>query len=314
MASGKSVKVFFEPKIERHDPDLYAYEGVAHGIAAADATAAVIREQFDDQGFVLLCGLIPSDKIGAARNALGAMTLSDQPECEMIWYEGGLRDHLALSGDDDQETNGSSAADGFVLGQEGDRLPALDPRLRARFVRKFMGFVAGNPGLAYLAHDPAIVEIVTDLVGGPPRLFQDMALIKPPDGREKPWHQDHAYFNLPLDTPIVGVWLPLGTATPANGCMHVLAGGHRLGPRPHFKRRDWQICDTDVERQRRLAVPMQPGDVLLFDGKLPHGTPVNTTREQRWAIQYHYRPAAAHEVDDAERLSAFGAEGKGVTC
>jgi hypothetical protein len=206
MASGQSVKVFFEPKIEPHDPDLYAYQGVAHGIAAADATAALIREQFDEQGFVLLCGLIPSDKIGAARNALGAMTLSDQPECEMIWYEGGLRDHLALSGDDDQETNGSSAADGFVLGQEGDRLPALEPRLRARFVRKFMGFVAGNPGLAELAHDPAIVEIVTDLVGGPPRLFQDMALIKPPDGREKPWHQDHAYFNLPLDTPIVGVW------------------------------------------------------------------------------------------------------------
>ena len=117
MASSKRVKAFFEPKIEPHEPDLYAYQGVAHGIAAADATAAIIRERFDERGFALICGLMPSDKIGAARHALGAMTLSDQPECEMIWYEGGLRDHLALSGDDDQETNGSSAADGLVLGQ-----------------------------------------------------------------------------------------------------------------------------------------------------------------------------------------------------
>ena len=32
-------------------------------------------------------------------------------------------------------------------------------------------------------------------------------MIKPPGGREKPRHQDHAYFKLPLSTPVVGVWL-----------------------------------------------------------------------------------------------------------
>ena len=56
-----------------------------------------------------------------------------------------------------------------------------------------------------------------------------MALLKPPRGREKPWHQDHAYFNLPLDTPIVGVWIALDEATPENGCMHVIPGSHREG-------------------------------------------------------------------------------------
>jgi phytanoyl-CoA hydroxylase len=54
--------------------------------------------------------------------------------------------------------------------------------------------------------------------------------------------------------------------------------------------------------------------VLLFDGKVPHGTPVNRTRAFRWAVQYHFRPAAAEEVDDDVRLTAFGSEGKGVTC
>ncbi|MFW6213947.1 MAG: phytanoyl-CoA dioxygenase family protein [Spirochaetota bacterium] len=40
-----------------------------------------------------------------------------------------------------------------------------------------------------------------------------MALVKPPGGREKPWHQDHACFDLPLDSTIVGVWIALGHAT-----------------------------------------------------------------------------------------------------
>ena len=106
----------------------------------------------------------------------------------------------------------------------------------------------------------------------------------------------------------------MGQVTPENGCMHMLAGGHRAGPRIHFKRRDWQICDTDIDNAGRVAVPMPPGDVLLFDGKLPHGTPINRTAEHRWAVQFHYRPGAAVLTDDEARLAAFGSEGRNVTC
>ena len=59
---------------------------------------------------------------------------------------------------------------------------------------------------------------------------------------------------------------------------------------------------------------MQAGDVLFFDGLIPHGTPVNRTDEFRWAVQFHYRPAAATLVDDAARLAHFGSEGRDVTC
>lgn len=151
-------------------------------------------------------------------------------------------------------------------------------------------------------------------MGGPARLFQDMALVKPPLGREKPWHQDHAYFNFPLATPIVGVWIPLHSVDPTNGCMHVLPGSHRRGPQLHFMRRDWQICDTDIAGQPQHFLPMNPGDLLLFDAKLAHGTPTNVTQEIRWAVQFHYVPAGALETSEAERLAAFGGEGKDVTC
>lgn len=314
MTRSKGIKVYFEPKVERHDPGLYAHAGEAIGLDPDAALAGEARRSFAEQGFVLIKGLLSTAELEAARVELQALTTSDRPCCEMIWFEGSLRDHLSLSEKDDGDMDGKSAKGGFTLGQSGQQLPPLDPSLRAGYVRKLMGFVEHNPGLKALAAHPGIIQLVTSLIGAPPRLFQEMALIKPPGGREKPWHQDQAYFNLPLNTPVLGIWFPFGDTTPANGCMHVLKGAHRLGPRPHFKRRDWQICDTDVEMEPRLAVPMEAGDVLFFDGKLPHGTPINQTDERRWAVQYHYCPKAAVMVDDAERLNAFGHEGKNVTC
>ena len=96
--------------------------------------------------------------------------------------------------------------------------------------------------------------------------------------------------------------------------MFVVPGGQLTGPKPHFLRRDRQICDTDVSPLQRAAVPMSAGDVLLFNSKLPHGTPINSTDKMRWAVQYHYVPARASEVDDSVRLQALGFEGRNVKC
>jgi phytanoyl-CoA hydroxylase len=308
------TRVFFEPRIPLHDPELYAFERLDHGVSAAAAGLVTTVDRYREDGFLMVRGLLAEDEVLAARAELEAMARADRPGCAMIWYEGALRDHLSLDPGRDREIDAKVGGVGFAAGQQADRLPSLDPDLRARHVRKFMGFVEQKAALGRLARHPALMALVERLVGAAPELFQDMALVKPAQGREKPWHQDHAYFNVALDAPIVGVWIPMGEVTPENGCMHLLAGGHKAGARIHFKRRDWQICDTDVPTAGRVAVPMTVGDVLLFDGKLPHGTPVNRTDQFRWAVQYHYRPADAVQTDDAARLAAFGSEGKNVTC
>jgi phytanoyl-CoA hydroxylase len=308
------MRVFFEPRIPPHEPELYAFERTDEGVAAAAARSRAALERYRADGFLMVRGLVSVEDVQAARAELEAMALAERPGCSMIWYEGAIRDRLTLDPSRDREIDGRVGGVGFAPGQESDRLPDLEPAVRARYVRKFMGFVDRMPALTRLARHPGLLGLALRLLGDRPELFQDMALVKPALGREKPWHQDHAYFNLALETPIVGVWLPMGEVTPANGCMHLLAGGHRGGPRLHFKRRDWQICDTDVEAAGRVAVPMQAGDVLFFDGKIPHGTPVNRTETFRWAVQYHYRPASALAIDDATRLAAFGSEGRDVTC
>ncbi len=104
-------------------------------------------------------------------------------------------------------------------------------------------------------------------------------------------------------------------ATIENGCMQFLPGQHKIGPRIHFQRRDWQICDTDILGQRSVAAPLKPGGLLFFNGLLPHGTPHNSSEKRRRALQFHYAPAdAAQNPDSEERLKHFGSEGKDVTC
>jgi phytanoyl-CoA hydroxylase len=311
MSSAGSVRVFFEPKIAAHPPELYRFDQIETGIEAAAAESEFGR--YREDGFLMMRGLLPQTQLEAARVELEQMARSDHPDCAMIWYEGALRDHLKLDASADRPLDGTTTGSGFVQGQEG-ALPNVDPALRARFVRKFMSFVDRAPALTALARDPRMLALARRLLCGEPELFQDMALVKPAQGREKPWHQDHAYFNVAMGTPIVGVWIPMGLVTPENGCMHLLRGGHKIGARPHFKRRDWQICDEHVAPTDRVAVPMQAGDVLFFDGLVPHGTPVNRTDEFRWAVQFHYRPVNASLVDDTERLEHFGSEGRDVTC
>ena len=54
---------------------------------------------------------------------------------------------------------------------------------------------------------------------------------------------------------------------------------------------------------------MEVGDVLLFDTKLPHGTPCKSNL-WRWALQFHYCPISATAGSDEERLRCIGSEGQ----
>ena len=270
-----------------HDARVTPLEG---GLAAlTDEHLATYRSQ----GFLAVNGVFSPERIRAALEGVRDLVLGNVPGFDGVQFERAVRDRL-------DELTGDERIDG---------------------IRKLSGFVRWDDRLAELADDPALRGTVRRLLGGrEPHLFQDMGLSKPPRiGAEKPWHQDCAYFNLDQGEPVVGVWIALDRATLDNGCMHVLAGGHHHGPQHHWLRRDWQICDTDVPRLHDkdhpvLAVELEPGGALLFDGLLPHGTPPNASEARRRALQYHYCAADARWVDPEKRLAVFGTEGKDVAC
>ncbi len=305
------MKVVYEPAIPEHLPTLYRADRV-HSEAVAYHGRLTTEESttFDTQGFLVVRGSLSQAEVEAARETLREMTFAEDPECGSIAFEGRIQERLALTIPSEATPSKSQ----FSLGTAGESMPPLPKEERAQYVRKFMDFTAGHPALHALAFHPHIVSLVEQLMDETPLLYQEMAMIKPPQGREKPWHQDHAYFNFPLTQRIVGVWIALGDVRPENGCMFVISGGHQAGARSHFLRRDWQICDTESLAMEQTALPMQAGDVLFFDGKIPHGTPINRTEEVRWALQFHYVPVSMVQTSDEERLEAFGSEGKGAVC
>ena len=271
-----------------HDPELYRPAAVGRGV---DTAADVDEEQlafYREHGWLVVQQLLGPDDVARCVADIRAMIQSEHACKPQIVFEGVAR----------------------------DRVEHLTPDERLASVRKLAvwGDTINNCPLP--TGDERITGIVQQLMGGrQPRIFQTMAMLKPAHvGREKPWHQDHAYFDISLEDRIVGVWIALDEATIDNGCMQVLDGGHRDGPRLHWKRRDWQICDTDILGCTSTAIPLKPGGALFFDSLLPHGTPHNNSPARRWAMQFHYAPEANTPIPTEQRLATFGSEGKDVTC
>jgi phytanoyl-CoA hydroxylase len=196
------------------------------------------------------------------------------------------------------------------------KIDSLNLNQHKEFIRKLFYFVEYDQRLKDMAFNPKLLDVLQRIIGDDDlSMFQDMALLKQARiGREKPWHQDMAYFNVPLDTTIIGAWIALDEATVDNGCMMIIPGSHKKGAVIHFRKRDWQICDTDVMNDSAVAVPLKPGGVLLFHGLIHHGTPANRTDNHRRALQFHYRSANVQTTSEEERLLHWGSEGKDVTC
>jgi phytanoyl-CoA hydroxylase len=278
----------FDPGATVHAPDLYRPGNIAKPLDGLDQIGAAEIARYRRDGFLAVENAFSAAAVSAAIAGLMDLVMGRHVGFKGILFEAKAK----------------------------DALPTLNLEQRQDAVRRLAWFVEVEPRLKAFSHDPRLLDVVRNLIGGrEPQLFQDMALLKPPHlGREKPWHQDHAYFDYPLGTPVVGVWIALDEATIDNGCMQILPGRHLGGPITHFQRRDWQICDDTVLGTKSTAVPLKPGGLLLFDGLLPHGTPQNNSSLRRRALQFHYAPAGIEKVSRETRLATFGREGKNVTC
>jgi phytanoyl-CoA hydroxylase len=267
-------------------PDLYCSDHVAPMVATLAAVGDAELALFHEQGYLAIRQAFDTGAVDDALTAVTELIDGANPAFRGVSFE-----------------PGTGPSEGLSLDER---------RLR---VRKLMSFVDHDERLRLLSTDPSLLHVVSRLMhGDTPELFQDMALLKPPGGREKPWHQDMAYFNVPIDTVVIGVWIALDEATSANGALHVLPGSHRQGPRLHFKRRDWQICDSEVPHGTDVVVPLPPGGVLLWHGLTHHGSPDNESNRRRRALQFHYRPSTVALTTTPERMQHYGGEVRGAVC
>jgi hypothetical protein len=140
----------------------------------------------------------------------------------------------------------------------------------------------GQDAFLEFAHDPRILDMVEQLVGGDLILWGCQVFCKPAgDGYEVPWHQDGRYWPIrPLAT--CTVWVALDRSGPENGCMRYIPASHRNGHVYRHRRDarpdlalDLVLEDGEADMDAARDVVLEPGMMSLHDVYLVHG-PIRT--------------------------------------
>lgn len=160
---------------------------------------------------------------------------------------------------------------------------------------------------------PRVLDVLEALVGPDVLALQTMLFYNPPGTGGQGWHQDAYYITTYPDT-LIGAWLALEPVDEENGCLWVVPGSHDEPIYPPHSTPFGQVhaanafedlhavenvshLDDEVNTLTRIVrkypppipVPMEPGDVLFFDGHLLHRSYPNRTRD-RWRRSFvcHY--------------------------
>lgn len=153
-----------------------------------------------------------------------------------------------------------------------------------------------DPVFADWAADARLAAILAQLLGSGAvwltRNHHNCVMTKSPRySTATAWHKDLRYWS--FATPrLVNAWLALGDETPANGCMRVLPGTHRMRfdasqmNADQFLREDRD--DTAALIDTAVLAELAPGDVLFFDAGLLHAAGANATDERKLSMVTTY--------------------------
>jgi phytanoyl-CoA hydroxylase len=158
--------------------------------------------------------------------------------------------------------------------------------------------------------NPQLLATLDALFGAPASLYTSLFYEV---GSEQPLHRDTPVFSTRPEYLYFGVTVYLETADEKNGCLEVMAGGHKI---PELDREAMAIrrygsidkvpnLDNDmwVEYQnsvtaaghaaglKRSTVHVNAGDTLIWHPQLPHGgTPIRDKARTRFSLVMHVTP------------------------
>jgi ectoine hydroxylase-related dioxygenase (phytanoyl-CoA dioxygenase family) len=224
----------------------FAWQDVPRQGGVLDAAMA---DQFDEQGFCLLRGVLDPALVDTLREEVDGFDA--QRTAALAERASGERD--------------ISAPDAVTFS--------------AQLVKK-------SPLLKDFSRSPLFAGLGADLIGPDVRLYWDQAVYKRPEPtRDFPWHQDTGYqFTLPQH--YLTCWIPLVDATVENGCPWMAPGLHRLGTLQHWWTDFGWRCLEDAPDA--VPVEAKAGDIVCFSSLAPHRTGPNTSSDIRKAYILQY--------------------------
>src|SRR3979411_910433 len=234
---------------------------------------------YEDQGYLVFPGLLSATELATLRTALA----------EVLTEAEGL-----------QETN-----DKFSVTRSDDG---------SWSVRRIFNPIAHHQAFADLILNPNILDVVENLIGPNIQLHHTKLNLKPPSNRQArfEWHQDYPFFPH-TNFDLLAVMIYLDDSTEENGCLTIVPGSHKLGPRNHLFAKDGafssQLEDKTVldDPTGWLKVPVQAGGMELHHCNILRSATANRGTKPRSAIVIQYRAA-----DNAQIGGSAGHFGNGM--
>jgi ectoine hydroxylase-related dioxygenase (phytanoyl-CoA dioxygenase family) len=177
----------------------------------------------------------------------------------------------------------------------------------------FMTFVPQrNPVIGEIFNHPAMLEIARAMVGPDADLWYSQVVMKQPEvvsapGYNYAFHQDSFYAldggwdkDIYLDDcQTFQGWLAVTATTAENGTLSIVPGAHRHGLLEHVVCESggvgWDASgDPRLDLSQSVPVLLDPGQLLVFSGLLPHGSGVNLSGSARKIIQFSVARLGAH--------------------
>ncbi len=237
------------------------------------ALTAAQRDQWEREGYLVLRNLLPRSAIDGVRAAFARAT--DQLLAQL--QDEGLIEDI-----------------GRDLPFERRFAVVAGPHAK-KFGRGWRKLVGGRE-VFDLHGVPPLVDVVSELLGSDvlghaiynarPKLPNQQLTIVP-------WHQDSGYLGPEsAKSLILTCWIPLVSVHRDNGCMQVIPGTHRTPLYEHRQEdKEGQFLELDprvVDESKAVTLPMEPGDVLIFNNLVFHRSLPSTSPDIRWSIDIRY--------------------------
>jgi len=258
------------------------------------------REAWERDGFVVLPGFVPPDRVESLRRRIDDLVAS--------YASQGLPDGAATVFSTTEQTHAQdnwflTSADVIrpffengAFDADGNLVAPMDRALNK------MGHALHDldPAFDQFSRTTDLASLVAELGVTDPLLLQSMVIFKPPRiGGEVVCHCDHSFLWTDPQT-VVGLWFALDDATVANGCMWAIPGGHVGGARTRFRLDGTGGTTTDVldptpyDHGDLVPVEAEAGTLVAFHGCLPHWSGANTSDRPRLAYTLHVIDGTAH--------------------
>ena len=258
------------------------------------------REAWERDGFVVLPGFVPPDRVESLRRRIDDLVAG--------YASRGLPDGAATVFSTTEQTHAQdnwflTSADVIrpffengAFDADGNLVAPMDRALNK------MGHALHDldPAFDQFSRTTDLASLVAELGVTDPLLLQSMVIFKPPRiGGEVVCHCDHSFLWTDPQT-VVGLWFALDDATVANGCMWAIPGGHVGGARTRFRLDGTGGTTTDVldptpyDHGDLVPVEAEAGTLVAFHGCLPHWSGANTSDRPRLAYTLHVIDGTAH--------------------